>query len=284
MSSTNISFMAKLSLKKNSKPKIKDETLPLPAFVKRQLDRVIDKVQNKARDFVIIVDGREGSGKSTLAFQIAKYLDPEFDIDKIFFNYDEFLEKIANVVGGAIVLDEAMHGTDSRGSMTKVNRQMRSVFSEMRQNRHYVILVMPSFFDMDKTLALWRADALFHVYFDREGDRGSFILYPNKAKSKLYIAGRKDYNYNAWHSPYAPMRFYNKWVIDELEYEKRKREAFRLRAEKKDFNNLWKSRFMMVADMFKEKNGITYREIGEKFGIRPENFSIMKNALGNQLN
>ena len=54
----------------------------------------------------IIIDGPVGSGKTTLSFQCAKYFDPTFDLSRVVFSVDDFLETLIRAKPGqAVVFD-----------------------------------------------------------------------------------------------------------------------------------------------------------------------------------
>lgn len=197
-------------------------------IVARELDKVKKRVLKKDRDWVCVIDGEEGVGKSVLAQQIAKYLDPNFTIDDIVFNSDEFLKKIKDPKtkkGKAIVLDEAFSAASSRSSLSEVNRAMIGVATEMRQKNLFIILCIPSFFDLDRYFALWRCRALFHIYFSEEDDR-RYIIFSKDQKKMLYLTGKKTYSYNKPRSNFPPFSFSNFYTVDEEEYRIKKSKAF----------------------------------------------------------
>lgn len=207
------------------------EGLWIAPLMMKELDKVKNRVLNKDRDFVAVVDGEEGVGKSVLAQQIAAYLDPEFNIDKIVFNSDNFLKIIKDPKtkkGSCILLDEAFSAANNRASLTEVNRSMIGVATEMRQKNLFILMVLPSFFDLDKYFALWRCRALFHVYFTPEEDR-NYVIFPKDSKKFLYLTGKKTYSYSKPRSPYPPFHFPNVYTVDETEYRKKKSEAFKKR-------------------------------------------------------
>ena len=200
-------------------------------IVAEQLDAVKKRVLDKDRDFVFVIDGEEGSGKSVLAMQLAKYLDPNFNLDKVVFNSDDFLKLIKDPKtkpGSCVLLDEAMAAANARGSLTEVNRSMQAVASEMRQKNLFIIFCIPSFFDLDKYFALWRCRALFHVYFTPDEDR-RYVIFPKEHKKLLYLNGKKTYSYSKPYSPFPPFAFNNHYVVDEMEYRSKKANAFKKR-------------------------------------------------------
>lgn len=209
----------------------KKKELKIAPIFAAELQKVKKRVLTKDRDFVCVIDGEEGVGKSVLAQQIASFFDPEFNIDKIVFNSDEFLKLIKAPKikkGSCIVLDEAFSAANNRASLTEVNRAMIGVATEMRQKNLFVIMVLPSFFDLDKYFALWRCRALIHVYFTPEEDR-HYIIFPKEQKKLLYLTGKKTYSYQKPKSPFPPFTFPNYYTVDEDEYRYKKAEAFRKR-------------------------------------------------------
>jgi len=199
-------------------------------IVKPHLQKIRELVRKKDRDWVGVVDGEEGSGKSVLAMQIAKVLDPKFNMDKLCFNSDQFVKAIkTSPKFSCIVLDEGYASANARASLTEVNRSLVALGTEMRQRNLFVIIVLPTFFDLDKYFALWRSRCLFHVYFTRDGQRGRYILFPKTAKKILYLCGRKKYDYRKPASPYPSCQFRKYYPVDEEEYRQKKAEAFKKR-------------------------------------------------------
>ncbi len=210
----------------------KERELWIAPIVAGELDKVKKRVLKKDRDWVCVVDGEEGVGKSVLAQQMAKYLDPNFTIDNIVFNSDEFLKIIKDPKtkkGKAIVLDEAFSAASSRSSLSEVNRAMIGVATEMRQKNLFIILCIPSFFDLDRYFALWRCRALFHVYFSEEEDR-RYIIFSKDQKKFLYLTGKKTYSYNKPRSNFPPFQFSNFYTVNEEEYRRKKSKAFAKRS------------------------------------------------------
>jgi hypothetical protein len=65
---------------------------------------------------------------------------------------------------------------------------------QMRQKNLLVILVLPTFFLLDKYAAIFRTRALIHVY-ENKGIRGYFRVYNYKKKIYLYLFGKQTYSY-----------------------------------------------------------------------------------------
>ncbi len=136
------------------------------------------------------------SGKSTLAFQIGKYVDPTLNLDRIVFDAESFRQAIFKATKGqCVIFDEAFTGFSSRASLSAINRALVNLMMQMRQKNLFVIIVLPTFFLLDKYVALWRTKALIHVY-ENKGRRGYFRLYNKKKKKLLYLFGKQTYSYN----------------------------------------------------------------------------------------
>jgi len=177
-----------------------------------------------------LIDGVEGSGKSTLGMQIAKYLSPNFSVEHVCYTPEDFLEKIKRhnflQKGDCILLDEGFT-VNSRASMSQMNREFLGVLSECRQKNLFLIIILPSFFDLDKNLALWRSRGLFHVYHESM-ERGFFNYYSYEKKKYLYVTGKKFYDYKKAKKDFAG-RFTKYMPINEEEYRKVKLHAFEYR-------------------------------------------------------
>lgn len=196
----------------------------------KELEKIRTLVLKKDRDWVGVVDGDEGSGKSVLAMQVCKTLDPSFDLNRIVYNADDFTNKIKKAKKGqAILMDEGYSAANARASLSEVNRALVALATEMRQKNLFVIICIPSFFDLDKYFAIHRSRALFHVYFNASGERGQFIVYPKTAKKLLFLYGKKTYSYAKPRSPYPAMRFLNYYPVDETQYRELKAMAFQKR-------------------------------------------------------
>lgn len=234
------------------------------SIVRAELEKVKERVLKKDRDYVAVYDGEEGVGKSVLAMQHAKVLDPSFNLDHVVFTADDFIKIIKDPKtkkGTAVVLDETFNAANSRASLTEVNRAMIALATEMRQKNLFILLVLPSFFDLDRYFALWRSRALFHVYFTPEEDR-HYIIFPKDAKKLLYLSGKKTYNYQYPKSPFPPSKFFNQYVVDEDDYRAKKAEAFKKRTVSNQARNWLLQRNAMIKYVIRTL-GYTAEQINE---------------------
>ena len=237
--------------------------------LKNSLDKkVIPSLQDKDKDFVICIDGREGSGKSTMALQLGKYIDPTLNLSRIVFSPEDFREAILNAKKGqCIIYDEAFTGFSSRASLSPVNKVLVSLAMQMRQKNLCIIVVLPTIFLLDRYMAIFRTRALIHV-FESHGRRGYFCLYNYKQKKLLILLGAKTMSYN---SKYVRTnflgRFYGKFALgdDKLEkkYRKMKEEAL-ANSEKTSMSSAqvrYKEQRDLVLYLLRKNTQLTYQEI-----------------------
>lgn len=197
----------------------------------KQLKEVLDIFKRdlkKDNDFVLIVDGREGSGKSVFAMQIGYYLDPTLSADRICFESKDFIQKIKDAKNFQVVIhDEAIVGARAARWIDEINQALIETVAQCRQKNLVLILVIPSFYELEKYHAIHRSSALFHIYKDKFGNRGHFLAYNYFKKRKLYLLGKKTYSYSKhlvkwdFHGSFA-----NNYVVNEEEYRRKKLEAF----------------------------------------------------------
>ena len=196
----------------------------LHKWLKSNFDIAI-KVVKKDWDMVFVIDGTEGGGKSVLAQQVAKYCDPTLTIDRIVFTPHQFKDAVMKAEKyQAIVYDEAYAGLGSRGTMSHVNIMLVKMLTEIRQKNLFIFIVLPTFFDLDKYVALWRSRALIHVYATGKFERGQFAFYNKQQKKLLYIEGKKLYSYKKPRPAFIG-RFTNHYTVDKKEYLEKKRNS-----------------------------------------------------------
>lgn len=206
--------------------------LYLDGILKDNLDYVKPHVL-KDWDMCFIFSGIEGGGKSTFCFQVARYLaGARFTLDHVCFGPKEFMEKIRRPnflqPGDCLVLDESFM-INSRSTMSELNRRFLAILSECRQKQLFLLINVPNFFDLDKNLALWRSRGLFYIYHD-SFQRGFFKYFNYEKKKKLFIQGKKFFNYNCVKPDFLG-RFTKVIPFDHEEYKKAKLTAFEVRVE-----------------------------------------------------
>jgi len=217
----------------------------------RNLEPYRNATLNQDFDVAGIIDGKEGSGKSVFAQQVAAFLDKDHTLDvhkQICFTPEQFREAVTTLPPGkAIVWDEARSGLNRRRSTKEVNIEITDMLAECRQKNLFMVIVMPTFYDMDMNVAVWRTRFLLHVWYSWEEDpkhpepliRGFFRYYSEEGKKKLYTNkwSRQRYEYPFLQGDSFENTFPKFYVASEEEYKKRKREA--MRAYKTNQKDTW---------------------------------------------
>ena len=195
--------------------------------IKKMLDKAKHQVLNQDWDRLYLIDGSEGAGKSLLGLQLGKYLDPTLNINSITFSGGTFSKAIDKATKGqCIIFDEAFNGLASSAAMSKMNRFIVRKLMECRQKNLFIIIILPTFFLLQKYVAIFRSKVLFHVYVPKSGARGYYRAYNSNNKKLLFLTGQKFYSYS---QPYIrnSFRYYEKYPIDEAEYRKKKAESLK---------------------------------------------------------
>lgn len=204
--------------------------LKLPYRLPKKLTTLLDgfkwAINSKKQSAVIVVDGRSGMGKTTLSSQIGLYMSKNFSLDHIHFTPEKFLEAMTTAKkGDTLIFDEAML-LSSRAALSAMNRMVVIAMSMIRSKNLFIIFNVNSIFDLDRNLALSRADLLLHCYGDSLTDKGKFLAFfrggdgMDRIKS-LYLYGKKYYSYGSPKSNFNST-FSSYFTVSEDEYEKKK--------------------------------------------------------------
>lgn len=135
------------------------EQMIKPTFHKRlatNLDLLHDRIYNKRKASLIIIDGFQGEGKSTLAVQIAEYYQQQdFDFEnQIAVGGKQFQEKFDVCIekGYKVMIYDEAGDFDKYSTYTDFNKTMSQFFRMFRTYKILVILVLPNFNDLDPRL------------------------------------------------------------------------------------------------------------------------------------
>lgn len=125
----------------------------LPNYVKSRVDR--------NQNFVMLFVGQTGTGKSYAGMSLGEHLDPGFDIDRIVFTADEFINILNNddslVKGSVIMWDEAGVGMPAREWYSISNKVISYVVQTFRVRGYILIMTTPSLKYIDSQIR-----SLFH--------------------------------------------------------------------------------------------------------------------------
>lgn len=207
------------------KVKINDKELYYDGWLYNEYTVIRDKVIRRDFDWITFIDGVEGGGKSTLAQQLALLCDSTFNISRICFTHQEFVQAVTTAQPyQAVIFDEAYGAISSKDALSKVCKTITSLLAQIRQKNLFLFIVAPTFFDISRNIALWRSKCLIHVYLGQGYERGYWRAFTYKKKNQLYVLGRKLYNYGAVQQS-ARGRFTKQLVVDDKAYRRKKLEA-----------------------------------------------------------
>jgi hypothetical protein len=277
--------MVKVEIPQEEQERVERLPYNLPSKLKPILDFYKFCVANKDTSVVIVVDGKSGLGKSTLGGQVGLYCDKNFNIESYCFTPEEFLKKLETAKkGSCLIFDEGML-LSSRSALSEINKMTIIAMSMIRSKQLFIIFCVNSIFDLDRNLALSRADILLSLYGAHLVDRGKFLAF-FKAEDgvdrlkQLYLMGKKYYSYTSPKSNFNTT-FPKHFVVDMDEYERRKQEGvakFLSSSRGKLGNKAIESRNKVIRWM-RENTNLSFDKIGEIAGVSNATvFNIMKEA------
>jgi len=195
---------------------------------------------NLQRDwqFAIIISGdsKVRIGKSMLGQQIGYYvaykLNRPFTLDNVYFSGESLRKDALKSRGGVFVLDESRTDLAAPKTLREETQEIIDFFNVSGMLNHFIILILPDFFDLTKTLAIGHTKYLINCFVQEnvvrsnfgevlKYDRGFYDFYGETKKKQLYLYGKKEHNYQATsHNFWGEFKKF--WIFDEEEYNKRK--------------------------------------------------------------
>lgn len=224
--------------------KVTDLQYWMDGFLKDNLNTIIFNMR-KDYDSLICISGSGmvRVGKSVIAQQagyyIAQRLGTPFNLSNIVFSGDTLMKAAKTLPQNSVIIyDEARGELDVKKIMENVTKALLDFFAECGVYNHCLIMVLPDFFELPKSLAINRSECLINVLripedaIDEEGnpvvsfERGVFEFYNRQGKKMLYILGKKNYDdygigkkYRAFYGEFPDV-----FVVDRKDYEAKKLE------------------------------------------------------------
>ena len=149
------------------------------------------------------------------------------------------------------------------------------MLAQIRQKNLFILILIPSFFDLDRNIALWRSRALIHTYFGPNFQRGRFAFYNIDRKIDLYVKGKQKYAYIT--RPNFIGKFTNYYTVDEKAYGNKKFKALDTNVGKKEQTNKWLAQRNALMLILAEK-GHTQEKIARELELK--GFKIDRSAIG----
>lgn len=163
----------------------------------RRLLEMVYKAHMDEHDTVWIITGNEGMGKSNLLLDIVEewgdMTGQRFTIENIGLTPQQWVRSIAIAEPkiGLAPFDEAGDGLLSREAMSDFNKDVIKMYTVIRGKGLFTILVLPSFWYLDKFFRMHRVKGLFYVY-----NRGR-VAFWDKNHIKMLVMRGED-NQDIW--------------------------------------------------------------------------------------
>ncbi len=257
-----------MTVVKIKKPEGGEHSFYIDGYHLANLDALGKNVRKDYDAFVLYV-GKEGYGKSTIAMQDAIYVDPTFNLDRVCFTIDQFVEAVEKAEKyQAIVFDETMGYLSNRQSSSKFNRILIKIMSEMRSKNLFVFLCIPSFFIMDWYVAYHRTSGMIRIH-----ERGRFCSYDYKKKQELFMKGKKSYSYC------VPANFFGKFTkyfpVDKEAYEIKKQESIKQWENITGKQDKWKEQRDKLIGFLYREHRYTQQQIATVVGLDESSISYI---------
>ena len=225
-------------------------------------------IEIDSKSKLYITDNWMVTHNSTVAYQVAKYLDPTYNLSRCVFTPDQFFKAVVDgEKGQAIVFDEAHGYLNSRQALSKFNKSLIKIMAEMGFKNLFVIIILPSFFELDKYPAIHRSRALISVHKGKRGEKGYFKFYNYHKKKILYLKGKKGYNYRVV-SPNFYGRFTKRFYPNKKEYNEKKHKAIFNMGEKiVPQKGEWKLEANILIHRLIEGMGWTLKMVRDEFSM-----------------
>lgn len=155
--------------------------LPFGAALKRELITLKKRVLEENFAGLILLDGGVGQGKTTLAVHVADYLN-EKPIDfetQLAMGGADFQQKLGLCFKSGlhvIIYDEA-GDFNRRSVLSRFNQELNRVFETYRAFKIIVILVLPSFADLDENMFKKQIPRFLLHCYGRNQSYGKYALY-----------------------------------------------------------------------------------------------------------
>lgn len=124
-------------------------------------DHLRKRIKNNYQNIVVVAGGT-GSGKSTFAINLAKKIDPRWDLKKNYiYSTTDLKRKLRNKKSNPISLfDEGSVSLNSGNSMKKEDKEMVVLFDTMRSRGWTSIICIPSLASLNKRIREFHVDYL----------------------------------------------------------------------------------------------------------------------------
>jgi len=262
-----------------------------PCELKKNIDVLINTIEKRNGDAVIIIVGETGSAKTYFGSQIAYYINQYYkrtnDVENEMFFDGKAYEKYAREQTKRVLfMDESYSTMSSKRAISKVNFEFGTMLRDVRMRSHVHIFLMQDLWDFEKYVVFQRADLMIYCYKmpnfkDMTLDPGYYKIYGRKKIRKVYIDGARYHNMNCMYSDDGHGRSDNVIMFDQEKYDVLKdRYVARIKGkEKREKENVLKTKFELLKyniSTLSEIYDISQAEIGKHIGVHGSMLSKWK--------
>lgn len=235
-----------------------------------------DRLNKYNLNWMACITGPTGSGKSYSAISLANTIDPNFSVDKIVFDLEEFLEVLETAkTGDVIVWDEGGVGFGSRSAMTKDNRGISEIIQTFRYRNLGLIWTTPASGFVDKSGRI-----LFHVILETQPP----IDYKNEVVNMKWKQSKYSHHFNSIYDQYPVILLNGRRTrVKKVSIKKPPEELVEAYEQKKgDFNK----KLLAQKRKEQEEKGINKKELKHKKLLAKKNEviqQIQEEGIGNYI-
>ncbi len=229
----------------------------------------LKKLNEDDYDSLILITGPVGAGKSTLGIQGLTAICPEFSMNNVAFNGEQFEDKVINVLPNfdGVQIDEAVDGMSGREHYKQINIRLEKLLAKMRLKNMYITACMPRLKDFSE-FTIQRA-ALWLKCFTFKKKRGFFVGFGPKRMQAVYYREKNRKSPKRIHYNFRGRFMDGLGNITKAEYRQSKSDAFIEYYSKNKKITSPIERDLQLALKWKEK-GMSYKKIGDLFGKSPQ--------------
>lgn len=160
------------------------------------IQQIRDRLYKKNKNYLAVICGATGDGKSYSALQLCKQVDPTFNIERVAFRSQDFLDLLDNETlkkGNAILWDEVgAGGLPAKTWWAITNRAINYVLQTFRTDNLCVIMTTQDLYYIDKD-----ARKLLHSYMEalKVDDKEEFVLLKYLVVQNNPLFGKIYYKY-----------------------------------------------------------------------------------------
>lgn len=129
--------------------------------------KIWDRVHNEDKNYMCIICGQTGEGKSEFGLRLCELLDPDFSVDQVAFELDDFMRLVEDRSyneGSAILFDEVGVALDAATHYDSDQLKINRILQTWREQNRILVMTAPHIHLIQK-----KSRGLLHGQFDMKG-------------------------------------------------------------------------------------------------------------------